>query len=197
MQNLLNLSKYLKKKIPKNNQVYLRHRKNSFRINEKYQTFLRVTQKFDNNILINEGGKRVKGFFRRGFKNKPLISIITVVFNDEKDLENTIKSVLLQDYDNLEFIIIDGGSNGKVITKIKKYENHIDYWISQKDRGIWDAWNKGIKLSTGKFICFLNVGDFFTENSIKKIIKIINKNENIDIIFGAVKKKKGLCWILP
>ena len=197
MQNLLNLSKYLKKKIPKNNQVYFRHRKNSSRINEKYQTFSRVTKKFDNNILIKEGGKRVKGFFRRCFKNKPLISIITVVFNDEKDLENTIKSVLLQDYDNLEFIIIDGGSSGKVITKIKKYESHIDYWISQKDRGIWDAWNKGIRLSTGKFICFLNVGDFFTENSINTIVRTINKNENIDIIFGAVKKKKIYSGFYP
>tara|TARA_B100001057_G_scaffold491885_1_gene583114 strand:- start:10323 stop:11282 length:960 start_codon:yes stop_codon:yes gene_type:complete len=197
MQNLLNLSKYLKKKIPKNNQVYLRHKKNSFRINEKYQTFSRVTQKFDNNILIREGGKRVKGFFRRCFQNKPLISIITVVFNDEKDLENTIKSVLLQDYDNLEFIIIDGGSSGKVITKIKKYENYIDYWISQKDLGIWDAWNKGIRLSTGKFICFLNVGDFFTENSINTIVKTINKNENLDIIFGAVKKKKIYAGFYP
>ena len=190
MQNTLNLSKYLKKKIPKNNQIYFRHKKNSFYVNEKYQSFTRATKKFNKNILIKEGGKRVQGFFRRSFKNKPLISIITVVFNDEKDLENTIKSVLLQNYDNLEFIIIDGGSHGKVITKIKKYDNHIDYWISQKDLGIWDAWNKGIKLSTGKFICFLNVGDFFAENSINSILKRINNNKNIDIIFGAVKKKK-------
>ena len=65
--------------------------------------------------------------------------------------------------------------HGKVITKIKKYDNHIDYWISQKDLGIWDAWNKGIKLSTGKFICFLNVGDFFAENSINSILKRIRK----------------------
>ena len=190
MQNILKLSKYLKKEIPKNNQIYCRHKKNIFYKDEKYQSFTRATKKFNNNVLIKEGGKRVQGFFRRSFKTKPLISIITVVLNDEKDLENTIKSVLLQKYDNLELIIVDGGSNGKVITKIKKYENHIDYWISQKDFGIWDAWNKGIKLSTGKYICFLNVGDFFTENSINSIVKRINNNKNVDIIFGAVKKKK-------
>ncbi len=197
MQNILNLSKYLKKQIPKNNQIYYRHKRNIFHVNEKYQSFTRATKKFNNNILIKEGGKRVRGFFRRSFKNKPLITIITVVFNDEKDLENTIRSVLLQKYNNLEFIIVDGGSNGKVITKIKKYENHIDYWISQKDFGIWDAWNKGIKLSTGKFICFLNVGDFFIENSINSIVKRINNNKNIDIIFGAVKKKKIFSGFYP
>ncbi len=197
MQNVLNLSKYLKKEIPKNNQIYFRHKKNSSHKDEKYQSFLRATKKFNRNILIKEGGKRVQGFYRRSFKKKPLISIITVVFNDEKDLENTIKSVLLQNYSNLEFIIIDGGSNGKVITKIKKYDNYIDYWISQKDTGIWDAWNKGIQLSTGKFICFLNVGDFFTENSINSIVKRINNNKNIDIIFGAVKKKKIFSGFSP
>ena len=126
MQNVLNLSKYLKKEIPKNNQIYFRHKKNSFHKDEKYQSFLRATKKFNRNILIKEGGKRVQGFFRRSLKKKPLISIITVVFNDEKDLENTIKSVLLQNYSNLEFIIIDGGSNGGVITKIKKYDDYID-----------------------------------------------------------------------
>ena len=78
---------------------------------------------------------------------KPLISIITVIYNDGKKLEETILSILSQTYDNLEFIIIDGSSTDGTIDIIKKYEDKIDYWISEKDSGIFDAMNKGIKIS--------------------------------------------------
>ena len=88
-------------------------------------------------------------------------------------METTIKSVILQNYSNLEFIIIDGGSSDNTISVIKKYENHIDYWVSQKDRGIFDAFNKGLRLSSGDYICILNSGDYFTENSINFIVKKI------------------------
>ena len=77
---------------------------------------------------------------------------------------------------------------------IKKYDKFIDYWISQKDNGIFDAWNKGIKLSTGDYICFLNAGDFFTKNSLEHILKKIKNMKNLDIIFGSVMKK-NLFWL--
>ena len=91
--------------------------------------------------------KELKVIIDHSLRNKPLITIITVILNKDKDLEKTIKSVLLQKYENIEYIIIDGGSNGSVLSKIKKYENYIDYWISQKDKGIFDAFNKGIRLA--------------------------------------------------
>ena len=93
---------------------------------------------------------------------KPLISIITVVYNDIENIEETILSVLSQTYDNIEFIVIDGASNDGTVDVIKKYDKKIDYWISEKDGGIFDAMNKGIKLSKGDYINFMNSGDFFT-----------------------------------
>ena len=197
MQNLLKYAKFLKKPIQDNNQIYFKYAQNNSIKGETYRSFKRVNKYFNKNHLIKEGGKRTKGYFRKDIKNKPLISIITVVLNHKKDLENTLKSIILQKYDNLEIIIIDGGSNGSVISKIRKYENYIDYWISQKDFGIWDAWNKGIKLASGSFICFLNVGDYFTENSIKLIVKKINKKKNLDIVFGTVLKKKTFSGFYP
>ena len=119
-----------------------------------------------------------------------MITVVTVVLNNDKDLEKTIKSVLFQKYQNIEYIIIDGGSNGSVISKIKKYEKFLDYWISQKDKGIFDAFNKGIRLANGEYICFLNVGDYFTEKATFYISKKIKIKKNLDVVFGSVKKKK-------
>lgn len=95
-----------------------------------------------------------------------IISIITVVFNDKIGLERTIKSVLSQTYDSIEFIVIDGGSNDGSVDVIKKYEDKIDKWISEPDDGIYDAMNKGIKMATGEWLNFMNAGDVFTNPGI-------------------------------
>jgi len=96
-------------------------------------------------------------------ENKPLISIVTVVFNAVEDIEKTILSVINQTYDNVELIIIDGMSVDGTLDLIKKYESKIDYWISEKDDGIYDAMNKGIKAAKGDWINFMNAGDVFFE----------------------------------
>ena len=117
---------------------------------------------------------------------KPLISIITVIYNDGKKLEETILSILSQTYDNLEFIIIDGSSTDGTIDIIKKYEDKIDYWISEKDSGIFDAMNKGILAAKGDYINFMNAGDFFIrKNLVKEIVDILN-SEEIDFLYGDV-----------
>jgi glycosyltransferase involved in cell wall biosynthesis len=90
---------------------------------------------------------------------KPLISVITVVYNGSKTCEKTIKSVINQTYDNVEYIIIDGGSTDGTLDIIEKYEDKIDYWISEKDSGIYDAMNKGIKVANGDWIYFLGADD--------------------------------------
>ena len=101
----------------------------------------------------------------------PLISVITVVLNGEKYLEETIQSVINQTYPNVEYIIIDGGSTDGTLDIIKKYEDKIDYWVSEKDKGIYDAMNKGIRAACGNWINFMNAGDmFFNINSLKTII---------------------------
>jgi len=118
-----------------------------------------------------EGGLRTKGYFKAPMNlfgeqsgtsvQKPLISIITVVFNGEQLLEKTIQSVINQTYDNVEYIIIDGGSTDRTIEIIQKYEHAIDYWISENDKGIYNAMNKGISLATGAWVNFMNGGDIF------------------------------------
>ena len=118
---------------------------------------------------------------------KPLISIITVVYNGEKHLEETILSVINQTYDNVEFIIIDGSSTDGTIDIIKKYEDKIDYWISEKDSGIFDAMNKGILASKGDYINFMNAGDFFTRiNLVSDVVNILN-SEEINLLYGKRK----------
>ncbi len=116
-------------------------------------------------------------------KSKPLITIVTVTYNAEEYLERTIKSVIEQDYKNIEYIIIDGGSSDGTIDIIKKYEKFISSWISEKDEGIFYAMNKGIDLSTGEWINFLNAGDTYIDKTI--ITSLFNqKNEDTDIVLS-------------
>ena len=104
-----------------------------------------------------------------------------MVFNGEKYLEDTIKSVLNQSYTNWEYIIIDGGSTDGTINIIKKYEDKIDYWRSEKDNGIYDAMNKGIQLCTGHIIGLINADDWYNKNTLELISKNYKENR---LIYG-------------
>ncbi len=139
----------------------------------------------------NCGGLRTKGKFKKTSINKPLITIITVCYNSETFLEKTIKSVLAQKYNNIEYIIIDGDSNDATVSIIKKYEEYIDFWVSEKDDGIYDAINKGILLSSGSIIGILNSNDIYTEDALILVKNYFTKNE-IDVLFGTVKKDRIL-----
>ncbi len=112
----------------------------------------------------------------------PIVSIITVVFNGEKTLESTIKSVINQTYDNIEYVIIDGNSKDKTLDIIKKYDSKISKWISEPDEGIYDAMNKGINISTGDYIWFMNSGDELA--NAKTVEDIISSSPNSDIYYG-------------
>lgn len=116
------------------------------------------------------------------------ITIITVCYNSVLDIEKTIASVIKQKYKNIEYIIIDGGSTDGTLSIIKAYENKINnlIYISEPDNGIYDAMNKGIELSTGEYLYFLNAGDELIEGAINKIIK--NLNEKYDIAYGNIIK---------
>ena len=125
------------------------------------------------------------------------ISIITVVYNSEDFLEKTIQSVISQSYKNIEYIIIDGGSSDKTIDIIKKYEDKISYWVSEKDGGIYDAMNKGAKVANGDFINFLNADDIiYTDDAIEKVV---NKMSSLDSVYysraNVTSEKVG--WIYP
>lgn len=142
------------------------------------------------------GGQRTKGIIKKSQENLPLITVITVVRNGEETLEETILSVINQTYTNIEYIIIDGASTDGTLGIIKKYEEKIDYWTSEPDYGIYDAMNKGILLSTGEWINFMNSGDsFYSLQVINEILLYFVKN--IDIIYGNryidYKKSKKSC----
>ena len=94
------------------------------------------------------------------------ISIITPNYNGGKYLEATIKSIISQNYPNLEYIIIDGGSTDNSIDIIKKYEKHINYWTSEPDNGLYDALSKGLSISTGKIMGWLNSDDLLHPKSL-------------------------------
>jgi len=118
-----------------------------------------------------------------------LISIITVVKDGEDTIEKCINSVLNQNYKNIEYIIIDGNSSDNTMSIINKYKGKISLVLSENDKGIWDAMNKGIKLAKGEIIGFLNCDDFYYENSFKTVNNYFN-NFDIDFLFGTVKKYK-------
>ena len=103
-------------------------------------------------------------------RNNPLISVVTVSYNAVSVIEQTIFSVINQTYPNVEYIIIDGGSTDGTVDIIKKYADKITYWVSEPDKGIYDAMNKGIELATGEWINFMNAGDSFYSFSILELI---------------------------
>lgn len=174
--------------------------------NDKFETILFLPEGENRKA---EGGLRTKSYFKQSYEDKPLISIITVVYNGEKYLEETIQSVLNQTYDNVEYIIIDGGSTDGTLDIIRKYEDAIDYWVSEKDKGIYDAMNKGIILAQGDIIGLLNADDTYLIESVisniitnfiqkkcdlihAKIVQIDNKNRIISTVGIDVNFEKLL-----
>ena len=122
-------------------------------------------------IAMVEGGLRTQGFFRPSTPAEPLLTVVTVVYNGALHIEKAVQSVLSQDYLNIEYIIIDGCSSDGTIDIIQSYENKIDYWMSAPDQGIYDAMNKGIMLSRGELIGFLNSDDYYEPGAIRAVIE--------------------------
>ncbi|HXA02856.1 MAG TPA: glycosyltransferase family 2 protein [Cytophagaceae bacterium] len=123
------------------------------------------------------GGKKTKG----NPSSRPLVSIITIVFNNVSGIEKTIRSIFGQNLKNFEYIIIDGGSTDGTLDIIRKYEDGIAYWISEADKGIYDAMNKGMKQSTGMYLWFINSGDLIESSS---VLENIPWAENADVYYG-------------
>lgn len=138
------------------------------------------------NLSRVEGGNRINGYFKdpdivgqsasleKAGTYLPLITVITVVFNAGETLEKAILSVINQSYCNVEFIVIDGGSTDDSLDIIKKYQHAIDYWVSESDAGIYDAWNKGVRLASGDWIAFLGADDAYTDGAIEAYASFIS-----------------------
>lgn len=113
------------------------------------------------------------------------ISIITVNFNNRIGLENTIKSVLSQDFSCLEYLVIDGGSTDGSMEIIKKYQERISYWVSESDHGIYNAMNKAIQKATGEYLLFLNSGDYFCSSHV--LSDVFATRQDVDLLVGRQK----------
>ncbi len=115
----------------------------------------------------------------------PKFSIITITYNAGNVLEDTIQSVITQTYKNIEYIIVDGKSNDNTLSIIEQYKNHITTIISEPDNGLYDAMNKGLRLATGDYLCFLNAGDELHEDdTLQQMVHSLTEAELPDVIYG-------------
>lgn len=115
----------------------------------------------------------------------PKITVITASYNSEKTISDTIESILNQKYPNIEYLIIDGGSSDNTVAIIKQYENLFEgrlRYISEKDSGIYDAWNKGVRMAQGNWISFVGSDDIMFENAFSDFIEFADTNENVNYI---------------
>jgi len=115
------------------------------------------------------------------------VSIITVCFNNAEMIEGTINSVLRQDYNDIEYIVVDGGSTDGTLDILKKYRGQIHKYISESDKGVYDAMNKGLNLATGDIMGFLNSGDFYTNEKVIGRIVEVTKVNNVDCCYGDLE----------
>ena len=115
----------------------------------------------------------------------PLLSIITINRNNANGLDKTIQSVINQSYEDFEYIVIDGNSTDHSIDIIKKYNSNINYWVSETDKGIYNAMNKGIAKANGNYVLFLNSGDYLVNSDVLK--SVFEKQQTADIIYGNMQ----------
>lgn len=116
----------------------------------------------------------------------PKISVITPSFNQGQFLERTIQSVLCQNFPNLEYIIIDGGSTDNSVEIIKKYDRYLTYWVSEKDKGQSHAINKGFEKATGDILAWINSDDTYVPNALHIVADYFSKNAHVDFLYGDV-----------
>lgn len=115
----------------------------------------------------------------------PKFSIITVTYNAEATVEDTIQSVIAQTYRHIEYIVIDGASKDRTLSIVEKYRDSITHLVSEPDKGLYDAMNKGIRLATGDYLCFLNAGDSFHEDdTLQQMVHTLKGGELPDVLYG-------------
>lgn len=140
--------------------------------------------------MLIEGGLRIRGINKKGSAEKPLVSIITVTKNSAAHIEKTINSVLNQTFNNIEYIIIDGESNDDTLNIVRKYNDKIAYWLSEKDKNLYDAMNKGIKYCTGDIVGIVNSDDWLERDAVEAIVRVFLQNPSIDLVHGNLNARK-------
>jgi glycosyltransferase involved in cell wall biosynthesis len=114
----------------------------------------------------------------------PKVSIITPSFNQGRYIEATIQSVLAQDYDNIEYIIVDGGSKDESVSIIQKYEQHLAWWVSEKDKGHADALNKGFSRATGDILAWINSDDLYYPGTVSEAVALLKEHPEVGMVYA-------------
>lgn len=149
------------------------------------------------------GGTRLKGKVREGLPGQPLVSVVIVVLNGEESLETTVDSVLEQTYSNVEILVLDGGSSDGTVGILHRYDDRIDYWASEPDGGIYDAWNKALKIAHGEWIAFLGSDDRYFPDALRKYVDYISRagcdleyvsSRNVLLYPNGMRREVGSAW---
>ena len=120
-------------------------------------------------------------------RSRPLVSVVTVVFNGAAHLEQTITSVLDQSYDRIEYIVLDGGSTDGSVDIIRKYESRIAYWASRRDSGMYYAMNEGIERSHGEIVGIINSDDWYEPQAIERVVEAYLASDRQSVIYGGMR----------
>lgn len=131
-----------------------------------------------------QGGLRTRGIEKQPGDGLPLISIIMVTWNAERHFRQALESVISQDYRHREIIIIDGGSVDGTLDIIREYEDSVDYWVSEKDSGIYDAMNKGLLLSRGDWVGFKNADDWYSPGALRLLAEKAAAEPEVGLWYG-------------
>jgi glycosyltransferase involved in cell wall biosynthesis len=132
------------------------------------------------------GGQRLKGIFAENRIGYPLVTVVTAVFNGQPHVAGCLESVLTQDYPNIEHIVLDGGSNDGTVQVLREYDDRLAFWKSESDKGVYDAWNKGLREARGEWICFLGIDDEFLPGAISSYIALASKNPQAEYLSSQV-----------
>lgn len=133
-----------------------------------------------------KGGRRERGEQRSNSPFEPLVSIVTVVYNGAATLERTMQSVFSQRYPNIEYIVVDGGSSDGTLDLLRKYEDRLDLWVSERDKGIYDAMNKGVAHCTGEWVALINADDWYEPDSVARVVEAAKRRPEINIVHGDI-----------
>ena len=148
------------------------------------------------------GGYRARGVSPNTSPQLPLVSVVTAVFNGKHYITGCIESVLQQDYPNVEHIIIDGGSTDGTLDVLRDYTDRVAYWHSERDRGVYDAWNKALQIARGEWICFLGADDEFLPGAISAYMQLAARRPDAEYLSSRERwvhsngseRIKGAAW---
>ena len=137
------------------------------------------------------GGKQLKGIVAKNSADFPLVTVVTAVFNGERYVAGCLESVLLQDYPNIEHIVLDGGSSDGTADVLRRYDERIAFWKSEPDNGVYDAWNKALEEARGEWICFLGIDDEFMPGAVSAYMELAAKHPEAEYLSSRAR------WVHP